>query len=159
MPRPPSNPLADLLDNIADAFTHTINTVVEDFKQSLPNPTALLPGINHPPNLPKGRYKRRTAGQAEKGTRQPPQARRTPPPLPQAPPRPQKTAYDWLGVLPTADQETLKAVYRAKCRQYHPDGHVGATSTEMMVKINAAWEVLKDPEKREKYDKFIGVKK
>lgn len=58
--------------------------------------------------------------------------------------------YTTLGVAPTASAADIKAAYRKKASEAHPDREGG--STEAMKAINEAWAVLGDPERRAKYD-------
>lgn len=57
--------------------------------------------------------------------------------------------YATLGIEPTATPEQIKAAYRKKSRENHPD-HGG--STEAMASVNDAYAVLSDPDRRAKYD-------
>ncbi|HEY4385122.1 MAG TPA: DnaJ domain-containing protein [Ktedonobacteraceae bacterium] len=63
--------------------------------------------------------------------------------------------YATLGVTMDADTDTLKRAYRQLARRFHPDlaGPDGATQ---MKRINRAYAVLSDPEKRQSYDTVIG---
>ncbi len=66
-----------------------------------------------------------------------------------------KDYYQQLGVARTADQKEIRRAFRKLARQYHPDVNPGDTAAEERFKeINEAYEVLSDPEKREKYDRF-----
>lgn len=66
-----------------------------------------------------------------------------------------KDYYKILGVPRDADEKTIKAAYRRLARKYHPDVNKGDPQAEEKFKeINEAYEVLKDPEKRAKYDQF-----
>ena len=63
--------------------------------------------------------------------------------------------YAVLGVLPTAEQAVLAAVYRALVKKYHPDVYVGRRDdAECTTKeINEAFAVLGDPLRRAEYDR------
>jgi len=65
--------------------------------------------------------------------------------------------YAILGVPVDASNDTLKRAYRQLARRYHPDlaGANAAAATEMK-RINRAYAVLSDPEKRQSYDTVIG---
>lgn len=63
--------------------------------------------------------------------------------------------YEILGVPRDADQDTIKKSYRRLAMQYHPDKNPGNKEAEEKFKAAAsAYEVLGDPEKRSKYDRF-----
>src|SRR5258708_39151431 len=63
--------------------------------------------------------------------------------------------YAILGVPIDAESETIKRAYRQLARRYHPDlsGEEGALQ---MKRINRAYDVLSDSEKRLNYDTVIG---
>ncbi len=63
--------------------------------------------------------------------------------------------YAILGVPVDADNDTLKRAYRQLARRYHPD-LAGAEGAVQMKRINRAYDVLSDPEKRLNYDMIIG---
>lgn len=63
--------------------------------------------------------------------------------------------YEILGVPRNADQDTIKKSYRRLALQYHPDKNPGNKEAEEKFKEAAeAYEVLSNPEKRAKYDRF-----
>lgn len=63
--------------------------------------------------------------------------------------------YAILGVPIDADSNTLKRAYRQLARRYHPD-LAGAGGAVQMKRINRAYDVLSDPEKRRSYDTIVG---
>ncbi len=66
-----------------------------------------------------------------------------------------KNLYDVLGVPKTATQEEIKRAYRRLARQWHPDKNPDNPEAEERFKeIQAAYDVLSDPEKRKRYDAF-----
>ena len=63
--------------------------------------------------------------------------------------------YRVLGVGPRAAEKEIRAAYRRLARQYHPDVNPGNDQAEERFKeINAAYEVLSNPESRGKYDRY-----
>ena len=65
--------------------------------------------------------------------------------------------YEILGVKRDASADDIKKAYRKLAMKWHPDRHQGddrAAAEEKFKRINEAKEVLTDPEKRAKYDKF-----
>ncbi|WGI16757.1 molecular chaperone DnaJ [Methanonatronarchaeum sp. AMET-Sl] len=62
--------------------------------------------------------------------------------------------YDILGVDRDASQKEIKKAYRRKAKKYHPDSGSEEASEDEFKKINEAYQVLSDEEKREKYDRF-----
>lgn len=66
-----------------------------------------------------------------------------------------KDYYKTLGVDKNADEKTIKKAYRKLARDYHPDVNPGNQAAEEKFKeLNEAYEVLSDPQKRQKYDQF-----
>jgi len=64
-----------------------------------------------------------------------------------------KDYYNTMGVAKTASQDEIKKAYRKLAVKYHPDKNAGNKQSEEKFKdISEAYEVLKDPEKRKKYD-------
>ena len=65
----------------------------------------------------------------------------------------ERSYYDILGVTKDADEKTLKAAFRKKAMEHHPDRNPGCTTSEGKFKeVSEAWEVLSDAQKRAAYD-------
>lgn len=65
--------------------------------------------------------------------------------------------YDTLGIDRSASDDEVKKAYRKLARQHHPDLHTDSqkkSAEEKFKEINAAYEVLSDPQKRKNYDMF-----
>lgn len=66
-----------------------------------------------------------------------------------------KDYYKILGIAKKASEKDVKKAFRKLARQYHPDVNPDNPNAEAKFKeINEAYEVLKDKEKRQKYDQL-----
>lgn len=62
--------------------------------------------------------------------------------------------YDILGVSRSADEPEFRAAYRALAKRHHPDLNPGkAEAAERFKEINAAHDLLSDPDKRARFDR------
>ena len=63
--------------------------------------------------------------------------------------------YRVLGVSRDASDDAIKKAYRKLVFQHHPDLNPDSTHAEPKIReINAAYEVVGDPEKRRSYDRL-----
>jgi curved DNA-binding protein CbpA len=65
-----------------------------------------------------------------------------------------KSLYAVLNVAPNADPAVIEAAYKALMKKYHPDILAGGPSGDQQkaAEINQAFQVLRDPERRARYD-------
>lgn len=66
-----------------------------------------------------------------------------------------ETYYDILGIREDATETEIKQAYRKLVRKYHPDVSKEANADEMTSKINQAYNVLKNKDKRAEYDLML----
>lgn len=65
-----------------------------------------------------------------------------------------KDYYATLGVKKDAPQDDIQKAYRKLARKYHPDVNKDPAAEMKFKEVGEAYEVLKDPDKRKKYDQF-----
>ena len=65
-----------------------------------------------------------------------------------------KDYYSTLGVAEDASADDIKKAYRKLARQYHPDVSKEAGAADKFREVSEANEVLSDPDKRAKYDRY-----
>lgn len=62
--------------------------------------------------------------------------------------------YQTLGVAKTASDAEIKAAYRKKALEWHPDRNKSPEASTKFKEVSEAYEVLSDPQKRQSYDQF-----
>ena len=63
-----------------------------------------------------------------------------------------KDYYQILDIDPDSSTEEIRKAYKAASMKYHPDRNPGKDTTSQMQDINEAYAILKDDEKRSRYD-------
>jgi molecular chaperone DnaJ len=66
--------------------------------------------------------------------------------------------YHTLQVLPNATSGEIKQAYRRLVKQFHPDSNQAEGDKEQIIRINAAYEILKDTANRRSYDRQLNSK-
>ena len=67
----------------------------------------------------------------------------------------QSNHYDTLNVNRDATQAEIKQAYRRLVKLFHPDVNQETTDSEKIIRINAAYEILSDRQKRQSYDRQL----
>jgi len=65
-----------------------------------------------------------------------------------------KDYYALLDVPRDADAEAIKKAYRTLAMRYHPDRNDASDAEERFKEVTQAYEILRDPKKRELYDRY-----
>lgn len=68
---------------------------------------------------------------------------------------PEKNYYKALQVDPEAEPEVIQSAYRRLAQLYHPDKNKSPEAAQRMRELNEAWEVLRDPAARRRYDAYL----
>ena len=63
-----------------------------------------------------------------------------------------KDYYQILDINPDSTAEGIRKAYKAASMKYHPDRNPGKDTTSQMQDINEAYAILKDDDKRSRYD-------
>ena len=66
-------------------------------------------------------------------------------------------AYELLQVRPNAHASVIQAAYRALAALYHPDRNQALGTEKRMAELNAAYEALRTPARRELYDRMLSA--
>jgi molecular chaperone DnaJ len=66
-----------------------------------------------------------------------------------------ETHYQVLQITIQATADEIKQSYRQLAKKFHPDVHGGQANPDLIIKINAAYEVLGDERKRREYDYLL----
>ena len=66
-------------------------------------------------------------------------------------------AYEVLQVRPNAHASVIRAAYRALAALYHPDRNQALGMERQMSDLNAAYEALRTPARRELYDRMLAA--
>src|SRR5262249_7565444 len=74
--------------------------------------------------------------------------------MPGGPRADRRDFYEILGVPRTATQDEIQRAYRKLARQYHPDVNKDPGAEDRFKEVSEAYDVLSDPEARQRYDAF-----
>ena len=67
--------------------------------------------------------------------------------------------YEVLQVHPSVHPDVIQSAYRRLALLYHPDTNPAPEAVEMMSRLNEAYEVLSDPQRRAAYDRQRGIQR
>lgn len=70
----------------------------------------------------------------------------------------ESTHYDTLDISPSASQTEIKQAYRKLVKQFHPDSNRTLNNHDRIAGINAAYEILGDPQRRRSYDRELSYR-
>lgn len=70
-----------------------------------------------------------------------------------------RTYYQILMVDPEADQDIIAVVHRRLAQRWHPDVDPSPEARARMLEVNQAWDVLRDPERRRRYDAQLTLRR
>ena len=63
------------------------------------------------------------------------------------------SAYEVLRIPPDADEAQIRAAYRQRARELHPDRHGGTEAAHLaFIELQAAYEILNDADRRAAHD-------
>ncbi|NDJ17772.1 J domain-containing protein [Myxacorys almedinensis] len=65
------------------------------------------------------------------------------------------THYQTLDLQPTASPAEIKQAYRRLAKRFHPDTKTETADPDRISQINAAYEILGDPQNRQQYDQHL----
>jgi molecular chaperone DnaJ len=65
--------------------------------------------------------------------------------------------YQTLQIDRTATHAEIKQAYRRLAKRFHPDSQQQSGNHETIIRINAAYEVLSDPQQRQSYDQQLYI--
>jgi molecular chaperone DnaJ len=63
--------------------------------------------------------------------------------------------YQTLDVSPQATAAEIKQAYRRLAKLFHPDSQSETSDSEKIIEVNAAYEILRDPKRRQSYDQQL----
>ena len=70
---------------------------------------------------------------------------------------PKETYYDLLGIPRDATPEEIRHAYRERAHRLHPDKNLKPGDTELFIGMQEAYDILIDPNQRQKYDSQLPV--